>query len=341
MTFRVHVRQFDRPVTVEVGQTILQAALDQGHDYPCGCQSGNCGSCKSTLISGDVEMSPYSEFALTEEEKQSGLILACRSVPWSDCEVAYLEPDEVVGHPRRLLDCRVAELADLTHDIKRVRLAIEAGGPFDFTAGQYAAVAVRDFPPRDYSMANLPDEPMLEFHIRAIEGGGVSHYVARDLAVGEPVRVDGPFGVSYLRESHRGPMLAIAGGSGMAPIRSIVGRALQAGLRQRIRLYIGMRDERDIYLEEEFAGMAARHSNLDIEVVLSEPSGRTSRRTGFLCDVLARDLDNLDGAKAYLAGPPIMVETCVEALDKLGIRREDCHADAFYSAHELAPEAVP
>ncbi len=341
MSFRVTVRQFDRPVAVETGQTILQAALDQGHAYPCGCQSGNCGACKSTLYAGEIDMTPYSPFALTAEERQSGLILACRAVPWSDCEVGYLEPDELVSHPRRLLDCRVVEIADLTHDIKRVRLEVVAGGPFDFTAGQYGAVTFSDLAPRDYSFANLPDEPILEFHIRAVDGGGVSRYVARDLAVGETVRVDGPFGVSYLRERHRGPILAIAGGSGMAPILSIVGRALKAGLAQRIHLYIGMREERDVYLERELSGLAACHPNLAIDVVLSEPNGPTARRTGLLCDVLAADFGDLDGVKAYLAGPPVMVETCIAALGDLGVRREDCHADAFYSAHELAATEGP
>lgn len=341
MTFRVTVRQFDRPVSVEIGQTILAAALDQGQPYPCGCQSGNCGACKSVLVAGEVDMAPYSPFALSAEERQSGRILACRAVPWSDCEVAYLEPDEAVSHPRRLLDCRVLEIAALTHDIKRVRLEIAAGGPFDFTAGQYGAVTFAGLAPRDYSFANLPDEAILEFHIRVLDGGAVSRHVARDLAPGAAVRVEGPFGVSYLREGHRGPILAIAGGSGMAPIRSIVGRALAAGLAQPIHVYVGMRDERDVYLERELAELAARHPNLGFDVVLSEPTGPTDRRTGLLCDVLADDFTDLDGAKVYLAGPPVMVETCVSVLDNLGVRREDCHADAFYSAHELAAGGRP
>ncbi|MCG8690634.1 MAG: 2Fe-2S iron-sulfur cluster-binding protein [Minwuiales bacterium] len=338
MGYEVKLRQFDTMITVEPGDTVLQTALDQGLDYPCGCQSGNCGSCKSVLRSGDVEMAAYSEFALSDEEKASGLILACRAMPTSDCEITYLEPDEAVSHPRRLLDCRVVELTDLTHDIKRVRLSIEAGGPFSFSAGQYAKVTFGDLDARDYSMANLPDDPVLEFHIRAMDGGDVSHYVADKLKVGDKVRVDGPYGVSYLRESHRGPIIAVGGGSGLAPIKAIVERALQAGLPQEIKFYIGMRDERDVYMEDAFKSLQDKHPNLNLQVVLSEPSGETVRRTGFLCDVLKHDFTDLDGAKAYLAGPPIMVETCVAALETLGARREDCHADAFYSVHELAEQ---
>ena len=85
MKYQVTIREKDAVVEVPMGKTILESALDLGVDYPHGCRSGNCGACKSILHSGDVEMSPYSEYALSGEEKARGLILPCRSVPWSDC----------------------------------------------------------------------------------------------------------------------------------------------------------------------------------------------------------------------------------------------------------------
>ena len=140
MSFKVRIAKAQRTIEVPTGATILWSALDSGVDYPFGCQSGNCGACKSHLVSGEVTMEGYSEFALSDEEKARGLILACRSVPWTDCEVAWLEEDDLIVHPRRVLACKVVGLDDATHDIKRVRLAIEAGGPFDFSAGQFASV---------------------------------------------------------------------------------------------------------------------------------------------------------------------------------------------------------
>ena len=336
MGFAVNVRQFDDPLNVEMGDTILQTALNAGLQYPHGCQSGNCGACKSRLHSGEVEMSPYSEFALTEAEKESGLILACRSVPWSDCEVAYLEQDEVVAHPLRKLTCTVRELDCMTHDIVRVRLSVEAGGPFDFTAGQYAEVSFDSLPPRDYSMANRPCSETLEFHIRHIPDGAVSAYANTNLKVGDTVHVDGPHGISYYRAKHTGPIVALAGGSGLAPIKSIIEEALGEGAEQPIHMYFGVRDERDLYLEDHFQALAARHANLSFTPVLSEPSGTTARRTGYLADVVAADFAGLDGSKVYLAGPPIMVETCVEQVRQRGAGDEDCHADAFYTEADKA-----
>src|SRR5262249_12850490 len=147
--YRVTVKQFKDDLAVEMGQTILEAALARDLPYPHGCRSGNCGACKSELISGEVEMAAYSEYALSESEKAGGLILACRAVPWSDCEVKYLEFDEIVAHPLRHLDCQVTKVDSPTHDIKRIRLKVLDGGPYVFSAGQYASVEFPGLPARD------------------------------------------------------------------------------------------------------------------------------------------------------------------------------------------------
>jgi naphthalene 1,2-dioxygenase ferredoxin reductase component len=334
MGYRVNIRGLDAEIEVEAGETILDAALRSGLAYPFGCQSGNCGACKTALLSGSVELAPYSEFALEDGERLQGLILGCRAVPHDDCEVALLEMEEFEVHPARVLDCRVVGLDDLTHDIKRVRLEIVGGAPLAFSAGQYASLEFPGLPARDYSMANRPDEPVLEFHIRLVANGAVTHHVRDKLKLGDGVRVKGPMGTSSWRRKHTGPIVAIAGGSGMAPIASIVETALANGARQPIKLYVGARAERDLYRLDRFAELAKRHPNLEIIPVLSEPDGPTTRRTGLLKDIVYSDLANTDGFKAYLAGPPIMVETCVGALIARGMRRGDCHADAFYTEAE-------
>src|SRR5215471_9287479 len=115
MAFQVRIRQYDGAVVVEPGQTILAAALAQGVGYPHGCQSGNCGACKSRHYQGEIELAPYSEYALTEAERADGLILACRAMVWGDAEVAWLEADHVVVHPHRQLTCRVVVLEQATN----------------------------------------------------------------------------------------------------------------------------------------------------------------------------------------------------------------------------------
>jgi ferredoxin-NAD(P)+ reductase (naphthalene dioxygenase ferredoxin-specific) len=339
MAATVRIRQWPNPVSVAPGETVLDAALAAGVPYPFGCQSGNCGACKSVILSGTVALEPYSDFALTDEERGQGLVLACRSLCESDVEIAWIEGEDLAFHTLRKLACKVAKLERMTHDITAVTLAVESGGPFAFTAGQFARLTFPGQPPRDYSMANVPGTGELVFHIRHLPGGAVSAYVAEGLRAGVPVTVEGPHGVAHLRDAHTGPILAVAGGSGLAPILSIVETALAKGRRGRIHLYFGARDERDVYLEAHLQALAARHPNLACTTVLSQPSAPTQRRTGFLHEAIAADFADLDGAKVYAAGPPVMVDALTPVLLARRARREDVHADAFYTEADKAKPA--
>ena len=123
---------------------------------------------------------------------------------------------------RHRLICRVVAIDVLTHDIRRVRLRIDSGRPFMFAAGQYAEVTFPGQPARDYSMANRPGEAALEFHIRALDEGSVSRFVTDRLKPGDDVQIEGPFGECYYRPAHEGPIVTVAGGSGLAPIKAAV-----------------------------------------------------------------------------------------------------------------------
>jgi naphthalene 1,2-dioxygenase ferredoxin reductase component len=234
---------------------------------------------------------------------------------------------------REPLACRVIGLEPATHDIRILRLAPPADERLAFRAGQYAKLGFGALPPRDYSMANRPDEPLLEFHIRDV-GDGASRYAVRRLALGETVTVAGPFGDAYLRAEHSGPIIAIAGGSGLAPMKSIVETALHQGRQQDIRLYFGVRSERDLYLLDHFAWIADAHANFHFIPVVAEPSGASRWRTGLVGDAVLADVASVVGYKAYLAGPPPMVEAAVAHLRGRGLPAADIHADPFYSEEE-------
>ena len=143
-------------------------------------------------------------------------------------------------------------------------------------------------------------------------------------------------GTAHYRAGHKGPALLLAGGSGLAPVKAITEAALATDENRDLYLYFGARDERDVYLECYFRGLAARHSNFRFTIVLSEPAEGTTRRTGYLADAVAADFDKLEGLKAYLAGPPVMVESCTATVIRLGLDKRDCHADAFYTEVEKA-----
>jgi ferredoxin-NAD(P)+ reductase (naphthalene dioxygenase ferredoxin-specific) len=319
------------------GETILASLLEAGVPFPHNCQSGNCGACKCELIEGDILELPYSEYALSAEERAQNLILACRTQVWGDCTVRLLEAEDTVLHPSRVMRCRLVGMRDLTHDTKELELSIEAGGPYTFTAGQHARLKFGPgIPERNYSMANRPGDSTLLFYVRQVPRGQASGYVFTSLHLGAEVTVSGPLGNAYLREQHQGPLLAVAGGSGMAPIKAIVETALESDPARRILLYFGVRDERDLYLESHLAELTRRHPGLSVNIVLSEPSRSSARRTGFVDAAVLEDIASFEGFKAYVAGPPPMVEALQRKLAARGMARRDIHADAFYGQGEDA-----
>lgn len=334
----VHIRQVDREIAVADERTILEVALEQGIAYPHGCRSGRCGSCKSRLISGEVDLLPHTPFALTPEERNMGLILACRAQPKTDVAVAWLGKEEDrAEHPVETFKAQVIALDDATHDIKRVRILPESGLTLSFSAGQYAQLSFPGAPTRDYSMANQPGERELEFHIRRIPNGAASESVATRLALGAKIGVRGPFGSAFLRHRHTGPILAIAGGSGVAPMKSIVETALHHGFRQPIHFYFGVRQERDLYLVDHFRTLCDRHPNLTFTPVLSQVERSAVYRMGTVTQAIAEDLQDIDGWQAYMAGPPAMTDSAAPVLLERGLRPEDLHVDVFFTPETAVP----
>ena len=338
MTGRIHLlTNPPQSVPALVGETILESLLQAGVGFPHNCQAGNCGACKCELIDGDILELPSSEYALGSEDRARKLILACRTQAWGDCTVRPLEAEDMIVHPSRVMRCRLVALNQLTHDVRELRLAIEAGGPYTFSAGQHARLKFGPgIPERSYSMANRPDQATLQFHVRHVPRGQASGYAFTSLQLGADVAVSGPLGNAYLRPQHRGPILAVAGGSGLAPIKSIVETALADDPTRPIHLYCGSRDERDVYLESHLGDLSRDHPSLAVQILLSQPSAPSTRRRGTVVEAVSHDFAAFDGYKAYVAGPPPMVETMQQELLKRGMALRDIHADAFYSQSEDA-----
>jgi ferredoxin-NAD(P)+ reductase (naphthalene dioxygenase ferredoxin-specific) len=180
-------------------------------------------------------------------------------------------------------------------------------------------------------MAGLPGDDELEFHIRVVKDGLVSGYVDRDLKVGDSVRVSGPLGTSYLRVKHEGPMLCVAGGTGLAPVLSIVRGALEAGMRNDIHVYFGVRSARDIYCTDVLFDLAKRYQNLAVHVVVTEGSDDPVLRSGIVTEAVVQDWSSLAGWRAYLCGAPPMVDAATVVARDRGIETEHIYADAFYA----------
>jgi CDP-4-dehydro-6-deoxyglucose reductase/ferredoxin-NAD(P)+ reductase (naphthalene dioxygenase ferredoxin-specific) len=340
MPFIVKIKNRD-DITVDEGNTILEAALDQGIEFPHGCRSGNCGACKSEKISGKIEMSPYSEFALEEKEEKAGFILACRAVPWSDCEIKIVEDeliDDLESNEIKNIEYEVKYLRKVSKDIYSINLHNSSNEEFKFKAGQYAELYFNNCKEKHFSMASSPNTNELEFHLKILDGGEISNYVENNLKIGDKIKIKGPYGNAYLRDNHKGPIIAVAGGTGLAPILSIIKSSQEKGMRQPIKIYYGAKSESDLYFTEKIETMVKENQNLKFIPVVINPSKNKIFRTGLVTDAVIEDIKDFDGYKAYLAGPPKMVEAAEKIFTSHGIRKVDMHSDAFYTPYDEVKE---
>lgn len=292
MSFRVRIEQFDREIEVDPEQTILECALFEGIDYPFACQQGQCGSCKSQLVAGEVFMPPgYNPMALPEDERARGMILACQAHPRTDCVVSVISIGGRIVHPERRLACTVVALVAAGRSVRIASLRVDAGGPFNFEAGQHAIMTMPDGVERALGMANRPTDPEIEFHLGGNDGM---------LPLGTRVAVRGPYGEAYLHDEHLGPMLAVAIGTGLAPILSIVATALAIGMPQSIHLYVSAPDAADHYCVDRLRSLAEQHTNLRVETAL----GATQ-----VMAAIARDFAEFSAFRIYFAGPSELCQT--------------------------------
>lgn len=326
------IKQWSTPLAVSKG-TILEAALKAGVPYPHGCRTGKCGQCKTLVTSGEVKHGDYFKEALSDAEREQGHVLACQARPATDLEISWqVEVDPGTAVPVGKIKSHVMAYEPLSVDVTRILLQTRT--PLGFAAGQYCRLHFGRLPARSFSMANRPGDALLEFHVSRVPGGLISGYVADRLAVGDKVIVEGPFGNSHLRQNETGPLIAVAGNTGLAPMLSIIRQALAVDPAQEIHLYFGVRTEADIYAHDDLIALGAGAKNLTVHTVLSGVSTAYLKdvRIGLLHEALKQDFSDLSHARLYTAGPPPMIEAVLATALARGMAEARIHTDPFVSS---------
>ena len=340
---QVHKVRFE-PVGVEMevaeGETVLDAAFRQGISVMHGCKEGQCGSCKSKLVDGDIELLKYSTFALPDYESETGHVLLCRTHAYSDVSFELLNYDEDLlsrSIAVKAFAGRVTGISALTSDIRL--LEIELDRPLKFWAGQYVDLTLEDSGiTRAFSMANAPGESTnLRFIIKKYPNGAFSSKLDGELGVGDAVVAKGPYGTCFRREERTGPMLLIGGGSGMSPLWSILTDHIESGEQRPVRFFYGARTRADLFYLEELATIAAKLKDFKFIPALShaEAGEKWEGETGFIHEVVLRHLrgENLTGAiDAYACGPTPMIDAVLPILQMNGVEPDHIYFDKFTPA---------
>ncbi len=341
MSFTVTVQPAGRVLTVQSDENVLAAAIRQGVGLPYGCKDGACGSCKCRILEGRVVHGEHAEKALSPAEAEQGWMLSCRAMPQTDLVIESRQVS-AVGQPAIVkLPVRVSALSRVAPDVMILRLQLPANQPFQYLAGQYVDVLLKDGSRRSYSMACAPEGSVgtMELHLRHMPGGKFTDHVFSTLKEKDILRLEGPFGSFFLREDSAKPIVLLASGTGFAPVKAMLEHLRAQGVDRSVRVYWGCRTRADLYLDDWMRAEADAMPGVTYVPVLSEPGLEEGwqGRTGFVHQAVLADLPDLSGHQVYACGAPVMVAAAKASFVAVaGLPIDEFYSDAFVSEADKA-----
>ena len=336
MSFQVTLQPSGLHFEAAPDETVLASALAAGLLLPYSCRDGACGVCKSRIVSGEVDLGRISESTLTTADREAGLALLCCATPRSDLVVEVRQVTRAGDIPVKKLPCRVQKLTRAAPDVIVLEIKLPASEKFQFIAGQYIDFLLADGKRRSFSIASAPSgADFLELHIRLVPGGQFTTHVFEKLKERDILRFEGPLGGFRLHEESTRPIVLLAGGTGFAPIKSIVEHAIASGQSRPPRpmtLYWGSRDLAGLYQLELARSWEALLPGFRCIPVLSDatPADAWSGRSGLAHHALMADLPDLSGHEVYACGSPAMIDAArADLTARCGLPQEAFFADAF------------
>lgn len=350
MSYSLTIEPIAQTIDVEEGQTILDACLRAGIWLPHACCHGLCATCKVRVTDGDVEQGDASPFALMEFEREEGKTLACCASLQSDVTIEAdidNDPDAQVI-PVQDFQGKVVAIEQASPTVKIIRLRLDRA--MHFQAGQYANVEIPQLGQRRaFSIANPPSRSdELELHVRHVPGGAGTTWLHQQLSVGDSLSFAAPYGRFFVRQTaHRRdqlPLLFVAGGSGLSSPLSMIQDLFDQGCDLPITLVYGQRNRAELYHHKELTQLAAQHPNFTYVPALSDEPVQSdwSGARGFAHEAAKAHFHNdFSGHKAYLCGPPLMIDACLSTLMQGRLYERDIHTEKFLSAADAQRTRSP
>jgi len=327
-----------KTLTVKGGDKLLSSLASEGIFIPSACGGrGSCGACKCKVESDVGPHLPTEIPYMSKEEIAENVRLACQIKLKSDISIRI--PDELFNV--RKFTAKVKSIRNVTHDIKEVVFDLQ-GEKIDFRAGRYVQLVVPPYgkikssTQRAYSMSSKPsDNGIVELLIRLVPGGIATTWVHNYLKEGDEVQLIGPFG-DFERHETDATMVCVAGGSGMAPFKSILFDMYEKGdLDREVWYFFGARTTKDLFYLDEMKALEDKWENFHFIPALSEPEEEAEWKgeTGLITDVLDRFMKTKMRSdrdkEGYLCGSPGMIAACNNVMTENGISLDKIYYDKF------------
>lgn len=316
-----------RFVECKAGEKVLDAAFRAKINLPMDCSDGVCGTCKCRAESGSYDLGDdYIDDALSEDEKENGLVLTCQMVPHSDCVIAVPASSTACKTDRSKFVATVTKVEP--HNDAAVVLELDVDGAVPvFLAGQYVNIDVPGSGQhRSYSFSSAPGESSIRFLIKKIPGGVMSTWL-ESAQPGNKVELTGPLGSFYLRAVER-PLLLLAGGTGLAPFLSMLEVLVRANAKQKVHLIYGVTRDLDLVQVDAIEAYAAKLPNFTFSTVVADAESSHPRK-GWVTQHMPAECLHDGDVDVYLCGPPAMVDAVRRHFDETGIKPNSFHYEKF------------
>ena len=316
-----------RFITCEDDQTVADASYRARINIPLDCRDGACGTCKAFCESGEFDPGVYIEDALSEDEFEQGYVLPCVMKPKSDLVLKIASTSEVAKTQAATYVGEITELTRLSPSTVSFTIEIPNRDELIFLPGQYVNLAVPGTEEsRSYSFSSAPDDKALTFLVKLTPGGVMSTYLDERAKVGDQLTFTGPNGSFFLREG-QSPVLLIAGGTGLAPILSILRKMRSNGSRPAHVIY-GVNTDDDAVELDTLERLATELGSLTWQYCVADQASSAVHK-GFVTALMQPEHLHGGAASVYLCGPPPMVEAVRKHIDAGGVEPVGFYYERF------------
>ncbi|MFH1760014.1 MAG: 2Fe-2S iron-sulfur cluster binding domain-containing protein [bacterium] len=329
----IDINNGKKKIKTKGGGSLLFALAEEGVFIPSACGGqGTCAYCKIKIPEGGGVINPVEAPYLSPEELKENVRLCCQIRVRNDLKIQIPPELFLIKHYSGTLISK----KQLTHDIIQLKIQLSDSQNMNFSAGQYVQLESEEYNginsvKRGYSIASSPENTReIVLIVRRVPHGICTTWVFDHLKTGQSVYLSGPYGEFMLSDTNA-PAIFIAGGSGMAPMLSMLEYIRFAGLRRKITFFFGAVEQRDLFFTDELNNMQEQIPDfIFIPALSNEPSGSTWKgERGLITEVVDRHFTDVSRHEAYLCGSPGMIDACLKVLIGKNIKQENIFYDKF------------
>jgi CDP-4-dehydro-6-deoxyglucose reductase len=314
-------------------ESLLLSATKSNVFLPYSCKTGRCSSCKCKVISG-LTLALHAEVGLTEDEKAEGWILSCVRTALTDLLLEVEDFGGKVLASPHTYPCRISHIENLASDVLRVLLRLPPTADFSFIPGQYVDIIGPKGIRRSYSIANGSfNEKTFELHIRAVDGGELSEYWFKQAKLNDLLRINGPLGTFFLRDSSNQNIIFLATGTGIAPVKAILESLPYLEPKSQpksVSVFWGGRVQQDLYFD-----LTSIHGGYQFIPVLSRAPDDWLGARGYVQNILLETNPDFHNTTVYACGSDAMIHSAKKLLVEAGLPTNRFYSDAFVSSGSI------